>query len=332
MNIRKDIENYELVKLAVDTYKGDLGNYSREKADEVLRNKLIEIAGTDKIDYKTMRRFKPEVFAVIEEAIDFLVVQGLTNQFDDFVEIRNLAWGDTNIFTVEDPSLFKVATISNGTNNLRRQRLDNGSFSVEVSNHGIKIYEELYRFLAGRINWVQLVNKVSESYNKDVSNNIYNAIVTALGNISSPYRVAGAYDEAELRKIISHVEAASDTNALIMGTKTALAKIATAVVSERAKETMNATGHYGVFNGTPIMSIKQAHKVGDSTEFIIDDDLLIVVPQPMDKMVKLVIEGDAIIQETAGGMNMDQSLEYLFTKMYGIAVVPGQKLGVYDMS
>ena len=329
--INKDSQYFDIVKLAVDTYNGELGQYSVEKADDVLRQKLLEIAGTEKIDYKTMRKFKPEIFAVLEEAIDFLVVQGLTSQFDEFVEIRNMAWGDTPLFTVEDPSLFSVATIANGTNNLRRQRLDNGTFTVGVATHGIKIYEELYRFLAGRINWVTMVNKVSESYNKDVALTIYNAIVTALGNIGAPYRVAGAYNEAQLRTIISHVEAASDSGALIMGTKTALARVTTAVVSEKAREDFNATGHYGVFNGTPMMSIKQAHQVGDSTTFIIDDTLLVVVPQPKDKMVKLVIEGDSIIMETAPGANQDQTLEYLFTKRYGVAVIPGQRLGVYDM-
>ena len=328
--INKNSQYFDVIKLAVDTYNGELGQYSVEKADEILRQKLMEIAGTEKIDYKTMRKFKPEIFEVLEEAIEFLVVQGLTNQFESFVEIKNMAYGDTPIFTVEDPSLFSVATIANGTSNLRRQRLDSGAFTVDVATHGIKIYEEFYRFLSGRINWVQMVNKVSQSYNKDVALTIYNAIITALGQIGAPYRVAGAYDEAQLRTIISHVEAASDTGALIMGTKAALARVTTAIVSDKAREDYNATGHYGTFNGTPMMSVKQAHQVGDSTTFIIDDTILMIVPQPTDKMVKLVVEGDAIIEDL-GRMNQDQSLEYLFTMRYGVAVVPGQRLGVYDM-
>ena len=321
----------EVVKLAVDAYKGTTGQFSQDQASEGLRKELIKIAGTDKIDYKTMRRFQPEFFAVIEEAIDFLIVEGLSDQFDAFVEIRNLGWGDTNVFTVDDPSLFDVAVIADGTQNLRRQKTDAGSITIPVRTKGLKVYDELYRFLAGRVDWVKLVNKVSQSYNKHVAFDIYNAIETALGGVPAPYRFAGAFDQDELLTVIAHVEASTDQSVAILGTKAALAQVTTAVVSDKWREQYNELGHYGSFLGTPMISLKQAHLVGTDT-FAIDDDLLIVVPMPEDKFCKLVIEGESLIFQSTQGENMDLSLEYTFIKKYGAGVIWTKRIGVYDMA
>ena len=322
----------DIVKLAVDTHHGNLGQYSKDQADEALRKALIDAAGTDKIDYKTMRRFQPEIFAIIEAALDILIVEGLTGQFDEFVEIRNLGWGDMNLFMIEDPQLFHVAMIADGTKNLRRQRLDAGTLTVEVATHGIKIYEELYRFLAGRIDWIKMVNKVSESYNKDVSLNIYNALVGALASLPAPYRVVGAWNADNLDAIVANVEAATDSSVSILGTKRALSRIQFANQSEKALEEHNAIGFYGTFHSTPLLRIKQAHEVGGTDQFIIDDNLLMVVPTPRDKFVKLVIEGDSLIFQTPGGDNMDLSLEYTFIKKYGVAVIHSKKLGCYELA
>jgi hypothetical protein len=318
----------DIITMAVDLAHNSVGEFSAEDVNASLRKRLFEIAGTDNLNYKTMRRFKPEVFQVIEEALDILIVEGLEDQFNDFVEIRNLGWGDTNLFLIEDPALFNVATVANGTGNLRRQRLDNGTLTVETGLLGIKIYEEFYRFLAGRIDWGKMVNKVSKSYNNKIATMIYDAVYDSFDNLGATYGISGAFSESTMNTLIGHVEAATGMNAHILGTKTSLAKINTAVVSEKAKETFNDLGHYGGFNGTPMQAIKQAHIPG-TNNFAINDSFVMVLPQVPDKMIKLVIEGDAIIQETPGGQNADMSLEYTFIKSAGIAVIHAAKYGIY---
>lgn len=321
----------DLVKLAIDTYKGSLGEFSKEDANETLRKAFLEIAGTDKIDYKTMRRFKPEIFEVLEVVLDKLIVEGLEEQFNDFVEIRNLGWGDTNLFLIDDPALFKVASIADGTGNLRRQRLDNGSLTVSTSTKGVKIYEEFYRFLAGRIDWTKMINKVAQSYNNQIATDIYTAVYGSYTSLTSTYGISGSYAEATMNTLIGHVEAATGMSAQLWGTKTALAKVTSAVVSEKLKENFNSMGYYGVLNGTPMRMIKQAHTPGTDT-FAINDAFVMVLPEVPDKMIKLVIEGDSIIQETPGGQNADMSMEYTFIKKAGIAVVSAAKYGIYRIT
>ncbi len=325
----------DIVTLAIDIHRasqgqGSLGQYSQDQADEALRKALIDVAGTDKIDYKTMRKFQPEIFAILEDTLDILIVEGLTNQFDQFVEIRNMGWGDSPLFMIDDPQLFHVASVADGTKNLRRQNLDAGTLTVQVGTHGLKIMAELYRFLAARISWPKMVQKVSESYNKDVALNIYNAIVAALAALPAPYRVAGAFNENNLLEICDHVSTGTDSGAVIMGAPGALRQVTMAAASDKWVETHNATSFYSNFNGYPMIALKQAHHIG-TDDFIIDNDLLMVVPNMRDKFIKLVVEGESLIFQTPAGENMDLSLEYTFIKKYGIAVVHSKKLGVYEI-
>jgi hypothetical protein len=321
-----------LLKLAIDLGRGSVANYSNEEANDALRKAFMEIAGTDKIDYKTMRRFKPELFEVMEVILDRIIVEGITDQFNDFVEIRNLGWGDTNIFTVEDQSLFNVANVVDGNGDVRRQRLDNGSFTVTPVTKTVSIYEELYRYLAGRINWASLVQKVGASYQSQLNTDIYTALYDYYSSLTDTYAETGTYSETALLEMIGHVEAGTNSSVVILGTKNALSKVTSANVSENMKDQKNALGFYGMLAGTPMRMIKQAHKPGGDT-FAINDSFLIVTPTPADKMVKLVFEGDSIIIEnTDPGKRNDMQMEYTFIKKAGIAVVPSSKFGLYRLS
>jgi hypothetical protein len=115
-----------------------------------------------------------------------------------------------------------------------------------------------------------------------------------------------------------------------MGTKAALAKITSANVSENMKDAKNNLGYYGTLAGTRMVKIPQAHTPGTET-FAINDSFLLVLPTLNDKMVKLVLEGDAVIQETMTG-NADKSIEYEFIKKAGIAVVPSVRYGINRLS
>ena len=141
----------DLVKIAVDARKGNVaGNYSVEDSMEVLRQALIEAnGGSTKLDYRAIRDGKCNgVFAIVEQIINKTVIEGLPDNCPlyGFVEFRNKAEGDTDLFVIEDDGFFVVADIAYGTQGIRRQRLTGGEeFTVRTQLKGIKIYEELRR-------------------------------------------------------------------------------------------------------------------------------------------------------------------------------------------
>ena len=326
-----------LIKLAVDSYKGHVaGNYSVDDSMEVLRQALVEAnGGSTKLDYRAIRDGKCNgLFAIVEEIINKTVIEGLPESCPlfDYVDYRNLAEGDTNIFEIRDNGLFVVSDIADGTQGLRRQRLTGGEeITVKTQLKGIKIYEELRRVLAGRVDFNELIDKVAESFQKKINNDIYAAVKAGFDGLISPYKESGSFDESKLTAIIDHVEAATGKKAFILGSKQAVRKITgvKGADSTSAKEDLYAMGYFGHFYTTPIIVMENAHKVG-SKDFVLGNDLYIVASD--DKFVKFVTEGDTLIIPGDALGNADLSQEYFMAERYGISVVFAEAFGEYALS
>ncbi len=260
-----------------------------------------------------------------------MVSEGLEGQFDDFAEFRNLALGDKNEFHIPKSDLFPVSVTADGNGNVRRQRIGSDRIiTVDTTTYTVKIYEEFNRFLAGRIDWNEMVNRVARSFNVKIKNDIYNAIYNSFDDLSATYGISAAYDEATLTELAQHVEAATDSDVIVFGTKAALAKVTPSTISDNMRDQKNNTGFYGVVNGIELREVKQSHKIG-SEEFAIDDNFLLIVPTIEDRMVKVVNEGEAFMVENQGGQNADMSMEYLYGMKFGVSVVPAAKYGIYRL-
>lgn len=321
---------HEIAKLAVDVYKnqGDVTKFSRSEAMEVLRKELIEAnGGSEKLTPKSFRN-NPQLFTIIEEALDVLIEEGIKGQFDQFVETVTLEHGDTKVFTVKENRLFDVALVADGTQDIRRERLDSGELTIKTSMYGVSVYEELSRLLANRVDFARLVENVSKSYENKIQNEIYKAVYNSFDSLKAPYKVSGTFSEGQLDELIAHVEASTGMEAMILGTKTALSKIQYAKESDGSVDRRNQFGFYGSFHGTDMMVIKQAHKVG-SHEFAIDQNFIMVIPKNPDKFVKLVLEGDSLIIEGDETGRNDLQRDYTFIKKAGIACLSTSQYGIY---
>jgi hypothetical protein len=320
----------ELERLALDVYQGKAVNYNQATGDDALRNLVTEAVGGE-WNFKNFRENKYRVFSIIEEAVDITLGTIITNQFDSFADVRNAALGDELSFRVEDASLFRVARIAAGDNDLRRQKLLNGRFSVDTDWYGVKIYTEFDLFVAGRINWSELVNRITSSFTHFVGQKTYDAIIASYSALNATYGIEGTMNDDKLSDLVSHIEAKSGKTAVIMGTKKALRAVSKSLdLSDSGKDKLNTVGYVGDYVGTPLVLLPQAHKVG-TDEFAVDDKTLIVIPSG-EKIVKIVIEGEARINETAGyGERNDQQMEYEFQKKLGLSVFKTSIYGMYKI-
>lgn len=318
----------DIIQVAVDAYHGNTVKYSTQDSMELLQKALIEANnGSTKLDYKAIRDGKcTGLFALVEEILARTVVDGLQGDefFNKFVDFRNLALGDENVFDVEDVNYFTVAKAADGTQGIRRQRLG-GSTQVEVKTElrVVKIYEELNRVLAGRVDFNKMIQKVGESFRQQLLNDIYalwmGATAADLGG-NTYFPAAGAYDEATLLTLIEHVEAAAGgKKATIIGTKAALRPLAPAVQGEASKSDLYNMGYYGKFYGSDVVCVPQRHKLG-STAFVYNDKMLTIVAGE-DKPIKCVHEGDATIIMGALDKNADLTQDYLYAEKYGLGLI-----------
>lgn len=242
----------------------------------------------------------------------------------NLVDYRNVAEGDSPVFTVDDNNLFVVADVANGTQGIRRQRLSGTSeTTIPTTMKMVRIYEEMNRVLSGRVDFNDMINTVSKSFQQKLLNDIYTlwsgATAAQMGG-TTYFPAAGAYDEDALLDLVSHVEAAAGgKTATIIGTKKALRSIKDSIQSDGYKDDLYNMGYAGKFYGTPVVAVPQLHKVG-TTEFVMDDNVLTIIAGD-DKPLKVVYEGDPIVLMGDPTDNADFTQEYLYGVKYGCGIV-----------
>lgn len=313
-------------------------SFGRSDAVDALRQKLIEAnGGSPVLDYKAYRRNKVEIFEIIEELVPTIVNEGLTGSefFMNYVDYRNTNLGDKNEFVVPDNSVFVVSEIADGIATPRRQRIGSVTTkSVDTYYHVVRMYDEFSRFMSGRIDWNDLVNKVSNAFQRNIWDTIYSTfigITSTTTGMSETYIKTGSWDDETLMSLLEHVEAATGEKPAIFGTGSALRKATTSVVSDEAKTSLYNTGFYGKFYGYPEFRIPQVHTIGTDT-FKLSDNVLHVVAGNQ-KFVKFVTEGKDEMLEKSYDINADMSVEYLMREKYGCAAMfSGKSYGKFTIS
>ena len=326
-----------ILKLALDTMNGRVqGDFSAHDKSESIREALIEAnGGSTTINFKTFHRGNA-VFDFIEELIPYVVEEGLKGDefFFDMVDYRNIAEGDAIEFVSEGKTEFLVAEIANGTQALRRQRLDSGeSVTIKTSVYGLKVYEELRRLMAGRVDFNTFIDKVSKAVVKAQREAIFtafNGISATTAGLNDTYVISGTFDEEALLELIEHIEARTGMTAKIIGTKSALRKVKTADVCDEAKSDLYNVGFYGKFYGTEMVALKQLHKE-NSDEFLLDNNKLYIIASG-DKPIKFVNEGEGLIINGDPYSNQDLTQEYTYIQSWGIAVMFNSVMGIYTIT
>lgn len=320
-------------KLCIDAYRGVPTAFAEGNPTDVIVNKIKEANnGSTTIDYKAIRDGKcPELFAVIEELIDVaLDVATLEDSpLKDMIETKNGEWGDKPEFLVPDNSLLTVDVVANGTQGIRRQRLIGGQkVPLTPVNKAVKIYEELILILSGRIDWVEFVNRVAKSFERE----FYASVAKQFNNLSTArftVTASGSPSEAGLLNLIEKVEAATGKTAYVLGTRTALRNFPMSQIGETVKDDYYDVGFSQRFNGTPCIRLK--NYLDAAGNFVLSDTRVYVLAGD-DKIIKHYIEGEPIVIARDAADNADLTQEYTVIRREGIAVVVSATMGVYDFT
>ena len=317
-----------LGQISLDLYNGSVEKYSMTEAETMIKNAIKEACGGD-WNYYAFEGNKYKVFQVMAEVLPAVTGTILTKEFEGFVDIHNVALGDKPEFLVEDTSLFRVATISSGNVDIRRQKISGKSVRIDTAQYGVKIYAELDMLMAGRINFASWVNRIALSFANQLGTSIYNGIYNSFDTLGATYKESTTYSESALKNIIANVELATGKEAVIYGTKPALGMVTSAKESDSMKDKLNEVGFYGTFNGTTMKRLPQAQKA-DRTKAV-DDKFLLIVPES-EKIGKLLIEGDATILDSNPMDRNDLQKEYYFGSKFGVGVLQADIYGIFRMA
>ena len=80
------------------------------------------------------------------------------------------------------------------------------------------------------------------------------------------------------------------------------------------------------------MELKQGFKLNDTTQYLIANDVLFIMPVGVEPMLKLVYEGDAQVYAVSDPQtHMDMTYDHEVQTKLGIGVITNQKFGVWKI-
>ena len=312
---------------------------------------LSENASKQEVRKAIKKRANAQIlFDLIEEIVPNLLKSGWAESpfFKEFVEERYLEDGDQNIFYSEDNSILTVSKVSGNHWDLDRQRLGKGStFSIETSTYGLAVYSEYEKLLCGLEDFATFVTKIYEAIDRFVNEAIYQSLMSAAEKLpggadgAGQWVKTGALDENTRGTLIQLVEdvqmATGATEVVIMGTKSALAKVTGLQnvdwVSNEMKNERHTTGKMGMWEGIRLVEIKQGFKLNDTKNYLVDDKILFVMPVMDNKFIKLVNEGEAEMREVQDNtLNQDMTYDYRYIFKMGVGVIVNLIFGVWILA
>ena len=231
------MERKALIDLSVMYATGTLPEQFQNAStspEKVIRAGINEILGLPEdattIDKKALRRNAVELFEFLEEVLDKKIYEGDLGILEQWVEIRNEKLGDQTKFRVPDNQLFRVASISDGNGNVRRQRLREGQdYTIPTEILAVKIYEEFPRYHSGRIDFYEMIDRVAKSVQRDITQRIHEVLLKTfrVTGVTTPYAatISGATADAKVTHVLEmakHIEAKTGLKPIVAGSALAL--------------------------------------------------------------------------------------------------------------
>lgn len=334
-------------RVMIDAAKNEIQEYTPEQANDLIRKKFNAVLGISddasrKTIRKAIRRHQIEVFEIMEETLENLLVSGWGDNpfFNEYVEQRNLSDGDTSEFYVPDNTILTVSRFSGNHHDLTRQKLGFGeSFSVTTDWYGIKIYDEFELFQAGRKDFATMITAVYRAFDQKVNDMIYESFMTADEKLPTDLKKTAKLDATtkdELITFCQDLETDTGAEVVIIGTRSALSKVValsdTAWISNEMKNERNTTGLTGYFEGIRLMVLPQVNEIGTRNKKL-DNSKLLIMPMTDNKPVKLVNEGEAYVKQISDSdTNQDMTYEYEYMQKLGINVIINQLFGTWTIA
>ena len=360
-NVREVFENDENKLFGFNQMMLDLANgneleggITTKEANDKIVSMFKKVIGVDEHSTKAeirkaIRRNQQVLFDLIEEIVPNLLRTGWQDNpfFNEFVEMRNLDIGDKAVFYTEDETILSVSKVSGNHWDIDRQRLGKGaSYSVETSWYGIGVYSEYERLLTGAEDFATFVNKLYEAIDRYVNESIYQAMLSAAAQLpggvggQGQWVKTGALDEAEkavFMQLVEDVQMATGMDVVIMGTKSALSRLEGMQdinwVSEDMKVQRNTTGRIGYFEGIRLVELKQGFHHNDTTNRLVDDKQLMIMPVGDNKFIKVINEGQPEMRQVNDNTtNLDMTYDYRYMFKMGVGVQIGLLFGVYNVA
>ena len=312
-----------------------------KKLHEAIEVEISKVAGvsngtilTDAV-WKSSPMYRYATFAVISSLVDMIIPEVINDQYYQFAEIRNGAFGDSFVFDIKSSNLFVVSKNGNARRHIAANKQFTGQTSLIPENRAVTVTVDWYRVVSGKENLAEFAMKVALSFEEEIAKDVYTALSDSYNALSANFKEA-AYTEQAFKKLVNRVTGANGgAKCLVYGTNVALGEILPTSDYLRLGlgETYANIGYLPVFFNTPLMVINQ--KIDWSSEdydFNISDDEIFFISPGSQKLVKICFEGDTltVLDNQLGNANLEQQVT--LQKRWKTGIVSNSRYGIMKVS
>lgn len=272
--------------------------------------------------------------AVIAEIINTVIPTTTSYKFgDEFMEVRQIGWGDTARFLISSNDLFQVNEIAEGIRRATLQPIFNNEVAVNCGPIEIATSIDWYAVAAGNFDWGQFGFRAGRSFEGYIMLKAIAALLSsAPAEGSSPYAQAGINNIqwTTLAERVSSANGGSDVYAL--GTLTALSQVYPSVTGLQygLGQKIAEEGHLDRYLGVRLVPIDNyiiPGTINTSAALGIPQNVIIMVAADAYKPVKVVFEGNSVSVEWDPNYTTDKTYRVNIQMRIGVAAIVGSVAG-----
>lgn len=275
-----------------------------------------------------------ETFAVVGMLVDVILPESIINSIGLYTDVRVIGWGDSASFDIEPRDLFVVSKAGRAQRTSEIKKQFRGQVTVVPFMHEMTVGVSLFRVLAGKESLATFVMKAVRSMEAAVSVDCYNAFATAMAAVDSTTTTGlliSGYSQSGVIRLCEQVSSWNmGAKPLIVGTAVALLNLLPDDANYRydLESDYVKLGFIPTMAGYDVLRLPQVAKIGTPFDRVISDSYIWIVSPSANKLLKLVLEGNMLTNQTGIYENADLTQTTTLWKSWNVAVASNAVAGV----
>lgn len=312
--------------------------YANEQVDyeAALRDEIKKLVGT----YSLYRKNKYEVFDLLAEAADEVLPRQVQDLIGAFAEVQQFGNNDRLMFTVQRGRQRGKSFVTRATESgvYETFRLDRDTMELVPHTYGGAGIIDFERYLDGIEDIMVIYEIILEGMMDRIFEEINGCLRASWDDTGRPEanrKVSNSFDPALMAELLRTVSAygtpviycspefASTMSNVMMPASTDAHK----AVPNADLDDYRNQGYIGKFAGAPVVVIPNSFVDDQNEKTVFDPRFAYVIPAGKEKIVKVALVGQTIIDEWK---NVDRSMEIQGYKKVAVGIVSQPNFwGVY---
>lgn len=302
--------------------------------EAALRDEIKKLVGT----FSLYRRNKNELFDLLAENADEVLPRKVIDLIGAFADVQQYGNNDKLVFKVKRGAQRGKQFVTRATNSgvYETFRLDYDYMELQSHTIGGAGIIDFERYLDGLEDIADIYDVILEGMIEAIYKDVYGCLKASYNDTGRPAKnrvTANTFDAEKMASLVQVVSAYGGPviYCSAMFAATMLNVVTTADkknhVSDRDLEEIREYGYIGKFAGAPVVVMPNSFEDETNEKLVFDPRFAYVIPAGREKLVKVALVGDTIIDEWK---NTDRSMEIQGYKKVGVGMVTAPNYwGIY---